>query len=154
MKFPLSPANSFCDSLDGIEDLDAYLAIQGPISSFPTPPIDKELTIARDAAANEDEDTKDCEYGCIARMVTSIRTRLACTGKADMIESGVRVATLFANQAAVLIGACIEVPTIRIGKTHIQDVIDFARKRTSREVWAVAYNILSTLQAQGYQTQV
>ena len=40
MIFPPSPALSVCDSLDGIEDLDAFLASQGALSHFPTPPLD------------------------------------------------------------------------------------------------------------------
>ena len=41
MRFPPSPALSACDSLDGIDDLDAYLARQGSLSHFPTPPLKK-----------------------------------------------------------------------------------------------------------------
>jgi hypothetical protein len=36
--FPPSPALSFVDSLDGIEDLEAYLDAQPALSQFPTPP--------------------------------------------------------------------------------------------------------------------
>ncbi|KAM3423893.1 hypothetical protein BST61_g1288 [Cercospora zeina] len=38
MIYPPSPALSACDSLDGIDDLDAFLAAQGRLSHFPTPP--------------------------------------------------------------------------------------------------------------------
>jgi hypothetical protein len=37
--FPPSPALSLVDSLDGIEDLEAYLDAQPALSQFPTPPI-------------------------------------------------------------------------------------------------------------------
>lgn len=40
--YPPSPALSACDSLDGIDDLDAYLDAQGPLSRFGTPPLAKE----------------------------------------------------------------------------------------------------------------
>ncbi|USW53095.1 Putative Cyclin-like superfamily [Septoria linicola] len=39
MIYPPSPALSACDSLDGIDDLDAFLALQGGLSHFPTPPL-------------------------------------------------------------------------------------------------------------------
>lgn len=36
--FPPSPALSICDSLADIDDLDAFLDAQGPLSHFGTPP--------------------------------------------------------------------------------------------------------------------
>lgn len=44
MRLPPSPALSACDSLDGIEDLDAYLEQQGNLSHFPTPPLNAKKT--------------------------------------------------------------------------------------------------------------
>ncbi|EME86748.1 uncharacterized protein MYCFIDRAFT_194716 [Pseudocercospora fijiensis CIRAD86] len=38
MLFPPSPTRSECDSLYGIDDLDAFLDAQGKLSRFPTPP--------------------------------------------------------------------------------------------------------------------
>ena len=39
MAFPPSPVLSECDTLADMVDLDAYLAAQGPLSNFPTPPL-------------------------------------------------------------------------------------------------------------------
>jgi hypothetical protein len=41
--FPPSPAFSDCDSLAGIDDLDAFLEAQGKLSQWPTPPLKREL---------------------------------------------------------------------------------------------------------------
>lgn len=43
--FPPSPAQSCCDSLAGIEDLDAFLEAQGQLSHFPTPLISLETDV-------------------------------------------------------------------------------------------------------------
>ena len=39
MLLPPSPALSACDSLADIDDLDAYILAQGPLSRFATPPL-------------------------------------------------------------------------------------------------------------------
>lgn len=40
MSWILPPSPASCvDSLDGIDDLDAFLAAQGPLSQFATPPL-------------------------------------------------------------------------------------------------------------------
>ena len=60
---PPSPALSACDSLAGIEDLDAFLEAQGALSHFPTPPPadEKQTTIVTEV--DECEDDMDCEDG-------------------------------------------------------------------------------------------
>jgi len=53
---PPSPSPS-CDSLDGIEDLDAYLEAMGPLSRFATPPPrppDSAIVIAQPSDAKQD----------------------------------------------------------------------------------------------------
>lgn len=62
MDFPPSPAASDCDSLDGIEDLDAYLALQGPISGLPTPPTERKPAILHDLVDETAENTADRKY--------------------------------------------------------------------------------------------
>lgn len=63
---PLSPALSDCDSLNGIEDLDAFLDAQGQLSHFPTPPLFalyKDDTIIQEVEMefSDDEDELDCK---------------------------------------------------------------------------------------------
>lgn len=47
--FPPSPALSNCDSLADIDDLEAYLSAQGPLSRFATPP--RRVSDSKDAIA-------------------------------------------------------------------------------------------------------
>ena len=55
--FPPSPALSVCDSLDDIDDLDAFLDAQGPLSQFATPPLkEKAITVAVSEISNYDSD--------------------------------------------------------------------------------------------------
>lgn len=64
MMLPPSPALSDCDSLDGIDDLDAFLASQGQLSQWPTPPsLQKQAlveTIEITSDAKIDVETVDC----------------------------------------------------------------------------------------------
>ena len=69
MLLPPSPALSACDSLADIDDLDAYILAQGPLSRFATPPLPstKAVTIEyaevfdSDGEYEEDEeDELDC----------------------------------------------------------------------------------------------
>lgn len=65
---PPSPALSICDSLDGIEDLDAYLDAIGPLSKYGTPPPPKKMpivTIAEVLSDQESEaDFEDTDIDC------------------------------------------------------------------------------------------
>ncbi|OQN96459.1 hypothetical protein B0A48_17515 [Cryoendolithus antarcticus] len=60
---PASPALTDFDSLDGIEDLDAFLDAKGGLSRFPTPPLkDKtciHVGIIEDVSEDESEDEVD-----------------------------------------------------------------------------------------------
>lgn len=53
--FPLSPAFSDCDSLAGIDDLDAFLDAQGKLSQWPTPPLKRELEEDLEVTSEESE---------------------------------------------------------------------------------------------------
>ena len=53
---PPSPALSACDSLADIEDLDAFLLAQGPLSRFATPPLSGKDVNLFDAASKSVED--------------------------------------------------------------------------------------------------
>lgn len=58
---PPSPVVSDCDSLDNIDDLEAYLNAQGRLSHFPTPPCPKKVEtivteIEKDLSDDEEED--------------------------------------------------------------------------------------------------
>jgi hypothetical protein len=61
--FPLSPAFSNCDSLAGIDDLDAFLDAQGKLSQWPTPPLKmasvEELEVSSEDSDCESEDGVD-----------------------------------------------------------------------------------------------
>jgi hypothetical protein len=61
--FPLSPAFSDCDSLAGIDDLDAFLDAQGKLSQWPTPPLKlasvEELEVSSEDSDCESEDGVD-----------------------------------------------------------------------------------------------
>lgn len=61
--FPPSPAFSDCDSLAGIDDLDAFLDAQGKLSQWPTPPlkreIEEDLEVPSEESDYESEDGVD-----------------------------------------------------------------------------------------------
>ena len=61
---PPSPAWSDCDSLHGIEDLDAFLESKGRLSHFPTPPlfaILKDEIVVEEMEVSDDEGELDCK---------------------------------------------------------------------------------------------
>lgn len=62
---PPSPALSASNSLDGIDDLDAFLAAQGSLSHFPTPPLKKDLLVevidVLEDLARRDDISVDCK---------------------------------------------------------------------------------------------
>ena len=64
--FPLSPSLSDCDSLDDIDDLDAFLEAQGQISHFPTPPLRfKDGIMVHEVEidpSDDEEDGLDCNH--------------------------------------------------------------------------------------------
>jgi hypothetical protein len=60
--FPLSPAFSDCDSLAGIDDLDAFLDAQGKLSQWPTPPLKREI-IEEDLEVPSEDSESESEDG-------------------------------------------------------------------------------------------
>ncbi|KAF2722865.1 hypothetical protein K431DRAFT_35629 [Polychaeton citri CBS 116435] len=123
--FPPSPALSACDSLDGIDDLDAFLEAQGRLSHFPTPPLKKQAVVeVVEVCSIPDEsailDSSDDEY---------------YGDDEDEDLDDVSIAELFAEQTC-LFPSLNDISSIRTIIT---------RSRLPVEVLAVAYNILSKL---------
>jgi len=67
--FPPSPAFSDCDSLAGIDDLDAFLDAKGKLSHWPTPPskreIEEDLEVPSEESDYESEDGVDGKHHSI-----------------------------------------------------------------------------------------
>ena len=60
--FPPSPVLSDCDSLDDIDDLDAYLDAKGQLSHFPTPPAPKKTEpIVQEIEIDAGEDDEELD---------------------------------------------------------------------------------------------
>lgn len=59
--FPPSPTLSVCDSLQDIDDLDAFLEAQGSLSQFPTPPL-KKLATVEEVEIFEEDYEEDVDY--------------------------------------------------------------------------------------------
>lgn len=61
--FPPSPVFSDCDSLAGIDDLDAFLDSKGQLSRWPTPPsrreLEEDLEVPSEESDYESEDGVD-----------------------------------------------------------------------------------------------
>lgn len=57
--FPPSPSFSDCDSLAGIDDLDAFLASKGKLSHWPTPPLKREIEEDLEAPSEESDDESE-----------------------------------------------------------------------------------------------
>ena len=58
-EYPHSPAFSDCDSLAGIDDLDAFLDAQGKLSQWPTPPLRREMEEDLEVPSEESEDESE-----------------------------------------------------------------------------------------------
>ncbi|KAF2161154.1 hypothetical protein M409DRAFT_28482 [Zasmidium cellare ATCC 36951] len=76
---PPSPAPSECDSLDGIDDLDAFLASQGQLSQWPTPP-----SLQKDALVETTEIDADAETESESDDFRHIATTLSEAGSIDI----------------------------------------------------------------------
>lgn len=75
---PPSPALSACDPLDGIDDLEAFLAAMGPLSHFPTPPVPSKkdsvvgaIEILEELAQRE-VITRDCTFMQISEILLTV----------------------------------------------------------------------------------
>lgn len=124
---PVSPAISTCDSLAGIEDLDAFLEAQGDLSRWPTPPLGKDEVIVSEIALemSDDEDDRNCQ---------SIST----LGKDDSSNHpDFRVASTFAQAASIGVNA----GPSDIGLVHRI----LGRVQLPPDVMALAFNILTAL---------
>lgn len=58
-EYSRSPAFSDCDSLAGIDDLDAFLDAQGKLSQWPTPPLRREIEEDLEVPSEESEDESE-----------------------------------------------------------------------------------------------
>lgn len=67
---PPSPALSDCDSLDGIDDLDAFLASQGQLSQWPTPPSLQKDALVETNEINADAETENESPDCMLHAIT------------------------------------------------------------------------------------
>ncbi|KAK3670839.1 hypothetical protein LTR78_009283 [Recurvomyces mirabilis] len=117
-----SPSLSVCDSLDGIDDLDAFLAAQGPLSQFATPPLENKKDVVVVKAV---EVIDDVESG----------------GEYVELDHD-RVALHFASEAA---GSSIYTGPDLDEALRIQDMLDLAK--LPPEILALAYNILANYSA-------
>lgn len=123
--FPLSPVLSACDSLDGIEDLDAFLESQGGLSHWPTPPApatkdDSTITEA-EIASTDEEDFNGVHCGTMHY-------------RQDVTRPDRYIAELFTQEASIELAA----DPLDIGL--VEDIL--VRARLSPEVLALAFNIL------------
>ena len=76
--FPPSPAFSDCDSLAGIDDLDAFLDAQGKLSQWPTPPMKREMEEDLEVPSEESDYESEDGVDGMQRMLLKIR-RLVLT---------------------------------------------------------------------------
>jgi hypothetical protein len=128
--FPPSPAFSDCDSLAGIDDLDAFLDAQGKLSQWPTPPLksemEEDLEVPSEDSDYESEDGVD--------------------GMQPLLEDEMAYANMFAD----LDIATVFARELRLdGARSWDDILLmeelFIRARLPIEVLALAFNILSKL---------
>jgi hypothetical protein len=120
-----SPAPSACDSLAGIDDLDAFLEAQGQLSHWPTPPKDSGIVEVTEIGRGFQDDRRD--------------SQVTVSGIEDVtgIEE-YRVASLLAEVA----GALITPDLPDVGGIH-QILVS---AKLPREIVAIALNILSALE--------
>lgn len=78
MMLPPSPALSECDSLDGIDDLDAFLASQGQLSQWPTPPSLKKEAIVETTEIASDIGSDDGLPDCMLLAILILFLLLTC----------------------------------------------------------------------------
>lgn len=133
--FPPSPALSACDSLDGIEDLDAFLASKGPLSRFGTPPLAKDIGYSEtvevfDESSEDEYDDSDVDCTCICSCLHKIMYwALLLTNPLDT-----HTATVLARESCN--GA---IPTA-CEVDLINDLL--VRAQLPAEILALSYNIL------------
>jgi hypothetical protein len=120
-----SPAPSACDSLAGIDDLDAFLEAQGQLSHWPTPPKESGIVEVTEIGRGYEDDRRDLQ--------------VTVSGAVDVagIEA-YRVASLLAE----VVSGHISPDSPNVGA--IQEIL--LRAKLPREIVAIALNFLSALE--------
>jgi len=129
--FPLSPALSVCDSLADIDDLDAFLAAQGSLSHFPTPPLKSAALI--EVVELWDEEAED--GGFVDEYAVECEHCIRLSSRPCLTPAGAHVAELFATTANE---RQTPLPTEVASTANI-----IWRAQLPPEVLALAYNILA-----------
>lgn len=128
--FPLSPAFSDCDSLAGIDDLDAFLDAQGKLSQWPTPPLKREME--EDLEVPSEDSDYDSEDG-----VDGMECLLEDEEANANILPDLDIATVFARELR------LDGPRAWDDILLMEEL--FVRARLPIEVLALSFNILSKL---------
>lgn len=128
--FPLSPAFSDCDSLAGIDDLDAFLDAQGKLSQWPTPPLKRETE--EDLEVPSEDSDYDSEDG-----VDGMECLLEDEKANANIFADLDIATVFARELR------LDGPRAWDDILLMEEL--FVRARLPIEVLALSFNILSKL---------
>ena len=128
--FPPSPAFSDCDSLAGIDDLDAFLDAQGKLSQWPTPPMKRE--IEEDLEVPSEESDYESEDG-----VDGMQFRLEEETTQANIFADLDVATVFARELR------LDGPQAWDDILLMEEI--FVRAQLPIEVLALSFNIMSKL---------
>lgn len=131
--FPPSPAFSDCDSLAGIDDLDAFLDAQGKLSQWPTPPLKRE--IEEDLEVPSEESDYESEDG-VDGMQRMLEDQKACTN----IIADLDIATVFARELR------LDGPQAWDDILLMEEI--FVRAELPIEVLALSFNIMSKLAKQ------
>ncbi|KAK4506152.1 hypothetical protein PRZ48_004117 [Zasmidium cellare] len=131
---PPSPALSDCDSLDGIDDLDAFLASQGQLSQWPTPPsLQKDALVETTEIIDEaDIELFDCTHNATALSFS------------NSPSSDLHIATVLSEAAS------IDIQATPLDVDIIRNML--LRADLPMEVVALALSILSGLQSQESNT--
>lgn len=155
--FPPSPALSAVDSLDGIDDLDAFLDAQGALSRFPTPPLGK--TCADDGCNNDAVDSPsvldDIYDGYGHNEATKLDCRSPSASHPQRLPSTMRqvvaskhgstnIRLFFADQLAAAILAKQATSCAGAPLPELVDALRslLVRAEFPREILAIALNIL------------
>jgi hypothetical protein len=128
--FPPSPAFSDCDSLAGIDDLDAFLDAQGKLSQWPTPPLKRE--IEEDLEVPSEESDYESEDG-----VDGMQCMLEDDVTFANISTDLDIATVFARELR------LDGPQAWDDILLMEEI--FVRVQLPIEVLAISFNIMSKL---------
>jgi hypothetical protein len=128
--FPPSPAFSDCDSLAGIDDLDAFLDAQGKLSHWPTPPLKSE--IEEDLEVPSEDSDYESEDG-VDGMQQMFEDELTCADSFADLD----IATVYARELR------LDGPQAWDDILLMEEL--FVRARLPIEVLALSFNILSKL---------